>query len=190
MKVERDEVFDVLDGEREYQIEKWGERVTPIGDFLVYMQDYLTQAFNQATRVPGPDLLTENTLATIRKVTALGVACMEQWGAPSRQEVNPITDPTRLLPASPIEDGALDAALPEPPSADPGGGHAEPPAEVYPEWVELAAREAAECDEDCGTEGKPCSYFARTTRAIWDAYQRGYTDGDLSDQGLGEEVPF
>lgn len=179
MKVMREIVFDVLGREREYQIEKWGEGDASVAEFLVYMQDYLTEAFKQRTRYSH-----EDTLHTIRKITAMGVACMEQWGAPDRA----ITDPARLLPASPIEDEALDAALPEPPSADPGRGVAEPPAEIYPGWVELAAQEATECDETCPTD---CSVREPVVKAIYDAYIRGFTEGDRADQGLeDEECPF
>jgi hypothetical protein len=176
MLVDRECVFDVLNGEREYQIEKWGPTPekglhTPT-EFLVYMQDYLTEAFNQATR---PSDLDESVLDTIRKITAMGVACMEQWGAPSRA----ITDPARLLPASPIElraeDEDLNVALPLLPD--------EPPEEIYPEWVELAAKEASECDEYCPSD---CHVREPIMKAIYDAYQRGFTEGDKDDQGLGE----
>lgn len=83
----REEVYKAVDSERDYQDLKWGiphER-TPT-EFLVYIQDYLTQAFNQATREPDEKKLrvSKNTLDTIRKVTALGVACLEQHGAPLR----------------------------------------------------------------------------------------------------------
>lgn len=192
MNLDRALVFDVLSDEREYQIKKWGE--TSAGDlhtpteFLVYMQDYLTQAFNQVTRDSGvPVSESGNVLATIRKITAMGVACMEQWGAPNRYPLRLPAYPQLALPAAPPEVVAEDAAIagiyepasfaptPEPPSADPGGGVAEePPVDsVYPEWVTLSAKEASECDETCPSD---CPIRDPIEIAIWNAYQRGRED--------------
>ena len=77
---ERNEAFSALDGEREYQEAKWGDnsRAT-IGEFLLYMQSYLREAEKNLTG--GSD---QGALEHLRKVTALGVAAMEQHGAPRR----------------------------------------------------------------------------------------------------------
>ncbi len=72
----RDRVYEVIDSERAYQIYRWGadhDRREPVTSFLVYMQDYLTIALHQATHDEKTALMD-----TIRKITALGVACMEQ----------------------------------------------------------------------------------------------------------------
>ena len=80
-------VYAMLDGERDYQDLLWGSTFTEgqhsAGEYLVYIQDYLTEAMHQATRAPEPES-TQNVLHTIRKITAMGVACMEQNGAPPR----------------------------------------------------------------------------------------------------------
>lgn len=89
--ITRDAVYAALDGEREYQNRKWKEDTTLSGgkhtpaEWLVYLQDYLTEAFHQASRYsdPGSRVMV---LGTIRKIAAMGVACMEQNGAPLRAE--------------------------------------------------------------------------------------------------------
>ncbi len=80
----REEVYTALDDERDYQDEKWHQHIHTIEEWLVYMKDYLNEAFHQVSRVGTgtPEYL--KSLDTIRKVTALGVACMEQNGAPRR----------------------------------------------------------------------------------------------------------
>lgn len=86
----RTEVFKALDTERDYQLRRWGyrqgdstmkEATHSVGEFLVYMQDYLTEAFHEASRAPGDATAIE----VMRKVVALGIACFEQNGVPVRQ---------------------------------------------------------------------------------------------------------
>lgn len=80
----RREVYEVIDGEREYQEQKWeGHEHTPT-EWLVYMQDYITEALHFVSRNPDPTA-NEFALHNIRKVTALGVACMEQRGVRYRE---------------------------------------------------------------------------------------------------------
>lgn len=76
----RSEVYAVLDGERTYQGLTWGHTLG-IPQFLLFTKDYLRKAvhafrMNDATAV----------LHIIRKVTAMGVACMETNGAPPRPD--------------------------------------------------------------------------------------------------------
>lgn len=87
MKASRLDVYSALDSEREYQQAKFnGDEPRSVGDFLVYIQDYLTEAIRQATRDPNSQGSTVSgaTLDTVRKITGMGVACMEQHGAPIR----------------------------------------------------------------------------------------------------------
>lgn len=90
MSTTREEVYDAIDGERFYQEKKWNSATTTSGgyhspaEWLVYMQDYLTEAFHQASRYGDPES-RGLVLNTIRKITAMGVACMEQNGAPRRE---------------------------------------------------------------------------------------------------------
>ena len=76
----RSEVYAALDGEREYQ-KKWGDLDdrNNISDFLCYMKRYYDEAVYQNS----PDI-PEPSLNAIRKLTALGVACMEVHGVPFR----------------------------------------------------------------------------------------------------------
>jgi len=89
MPASRSEVYAVLDGERAYQDAMGANAASGSGGkhevaaFLTYMRDYLLEADHTASRDWSADA-DFKTLAIIRKVTALGVACMEQHGAPPR----------------------------------------------------------------------------------------------------------
>lgn len=88
MKATRSEVYDAINSEREYQ-RKW-EDVESKGDheiaaFLLFMDDYLNEAKGLISRYAEEEV-REDVLSTIRKVTALGVSCMEQHGAPKRDD--------------------------------------------------------------------------------------------------------
>lgn len=88
--MDRYQVFAMLNGERDYQDKKWNEDTTASGgkhspaEWLVYMQDYLSEAMHYASRRAEPDsgLLV---MATIRKIAAMGVCAMEQNGCPGRE---------------------------------------------------------------------------------------------------------
>ncbi len=85
----REEVYSAINGERNYQESIWNADTTESGgqhtvaEFLLYMQDYLTQAIHQSSRNPDPQA-REMALNTIRKIVAMGICCMEQNGAPER----------------------------------------------------------------------------------------------------------
>jgi hypothetical protein len=85
----RAEVYAAIDGERDYQDSRWNEGTTESGgrhtptEFLLYMADYVREAITQASRNADP-VANDLVLNTIRKITTLGVACMEQNGAPRR----------------------------------------------------------------------------------------------------------
>jgi hypothetical protein len=88
MQVTRQEVYAVIDGERDYQdslapTSENGEGRHTYAEFLLYMDDYVQQAKRVASTTWGPDAKIK-TLDMIRKVTALGVACMEQNGVVPR----------------------------------------------------------------------------------------------------------
>ncbi len=97
MKATRAEVYEAIDGEREYQDQRWHKNSTPsegqheTAAFLTYIREYLGRAELLAsecaddTVAPGGHRFARETaLDMVRKVTALGVACMEQNGAPKR----------------------------------------------------------------------------------------------------------
>jgi hypothetical protein len=83
--VSRESVYKVIDGEREYQDKKWGADIHSVGDWIVFMRTHLAQAEVRFSKEVG----TEGTLHELRKVVALGVACMEQNGAYERIEITP-----------------------------------------------------------------------------------------------------
>lgn len=90
MKATRQEVYAVIDGERDYQDARWNQNTTSTGgvhsvtEFLVFMQSYLNQAIDQVSRNAEPEA-SQMALDTIRKLTALGVVCMEQNGVVNRE---------------------------------------------------------------------------------------------------------
>lgn len=88
----RQEVYAALDTERNYQDARrsaaYDATIGAPGDhspeeYLVYMQDYLNEALHTASRIWGPGCKPA-VMEIVRKVTALGVACMESNGAPPR----------------------------------------------------------------------------------------------------------
>jgi len=89
-----DYVAEVVRGERMYQLFRWNPQTTPsngthgTASFLTYMKDYLDEAIHQVSRCPGDG----EALETVRKITALGFACMEQNGAPMREITDEIIE--------------------------------------------------------------------------------------------------
>jgi len=86
----REEVYQAIDSERAYQDTRWYKDTTASGgthtvtEWLVFVQDYLTEAVHQSSRQPEPKA-SEDVLHTLRKIAAMCVACMEQNGAPPRK---------------------------------------------------------------------------------------------------------
>lgn len=82
--MKREDVYKLIDGEREYQNERWKEDKMPSRthvhtpeEWIVYMEDYLAEAKHICSRNEAPDCY-KSAMAIIRKVTAMGVAAMEQ----------------------------------------------------------------------------------------------------------------
>lgn len=88
---QRTDVYKALDSERAYQNKKWWRPGSPesaaghnphtITEWLTYMQYYVNKGLEVQT-------LSHNEgegLDFLRKVAALGVAGMEQHGAPTRE---------------------------------------------------------------------------------------------------------
>lgn len=83
----REKVYEALDSERSYQERLWGpahDRGHSITEFLVYMRDYVEEALHTLSRESDASA-NPKALDSVRKVTALGVACMEVHGAPKRK---------------------------------------------------------------------------------------------------------
>jgi len=84
MKATRNQVFGVINGERAYQTDKWGpdeDKKNPVAAFLTFMRYHMRRAEELASTMSDADA----ALDQIRKVTTLGVACMETHGAPARE---------------------------------------------------------------------------------------------------------
>ena len=79
----RKDVFFAIDQERDHQDKKWGtlgEHPHEVGSWLTIMR----QLLNDAERAYMSQLGDIGALDEIRKVVAVGVACMEQHGVPPR----------------------------------------------------------------------------------------------------------
>jgi hypothetical protein len=82
----RKEVFAAIETERLYQIRKWGIRSHEVSAYILFIEHHLQKA-----RAIASTMRHERAaLDELRKVTTLGVACMEEHGAPSRSADAPI----------------------------------------------------------------------------------------------------
>ena len=85
----RAEIYAAIDGERDYQDRRWAPEETSTGgrhsvaEFAIFIDDYLREMKTQLSRNAEPGA-SARALETLRKITAMGVACMEQHGAPRR----------------------------------------------------------------------------------------------------------
>lgn len=87
----REEVFNLINGERSYQMDRWNMKTTNTNgrhakpeEWLIYIQDYLYEAMNIATRSGDPEA-GKRVMDNIRKIAAMGVAAMEQIGCERRE---------------------------------------------------------------------------------------------------------
>ena len=84
-----EDVFEAVKEEREYQDARWGQDHDiqhSIIDFSTFMEEYLSRAKKAqvgAMYGPGSDAYA---LDCMRKVVALGVACLESHGIVPRSE--------------------------------------------------------------------------------------------------------
>lgn len=92
--IKRSEVYEAIDTERDYQDRRWGNTLSgnrepgefdrggdrTIDEFILYIAGYTNDLVENASHFADTDV----KLDIIRKVTALGVAAMEQHGAPLR----------------------------------------------------------------------------------------------------------
>lgn len=86
----REEVYRLIDGERDYQDNLWGKTLSSnkpgngertVDEFALYIAGYAQELTTIASHSADPN----SKLAHVRKIAALAVACMEQHGAPARQ---------------------------------------------------------------------------------------------------------
>lgn len=79
-------VYAAIDSERAYQNEKWGDGDHTVTEYILYMEHYLSEARRSASTQDLTVAIRHNLVMDfIRKVTALGVVCMEENGAPHRE---------------------------------------------------------------------------------------------------------
>lgn len=82
--MDRKQVFELIDGEREYQdslgLDRTDGRQHSVGEYLVMLEVYLRRAFDDWTNNSGDSA----ALDEIRKVAGIAVHCMEDYGAPNR----------------------------------------------------------------------------------------------------------
>jgi len=90
--MKREEVYKLIDDERDYQDLKWCSTTTSSGghhytpeEWITYMEDYLAEAKHSLSRETHV-ISYMKAMSAIRKVTALGVAAMEHIPTPSREE--------------------------------------------------------------------------------------------------------
>ena len=90
--MKREDVYKLIDGERKYQ-NKWDvlrakkglptkDEYATVESWILWMEDYLVRARTAATN----DVDKTEALEQIRKVTALGIACMENNETLARRE--------------------------------------------------------------------------------------------------------
>lgn len=88
-KATRSEVYAAINSERAYQSAKWTPETTTsdgqhsLEEWLVYMEDYINEAKHILSR-ESKQVADIKATEIMRKITAMGVAAMEQHGAPRR----------------------------------------------------------------------------------------------------------
>lgn len=86
----RTEVYNAIDSERDYQETRWNSTTTTsegkhsFEEWFTYMEDYITEAKHILSRESKQNA-DKRTQHIMRKITAMGVAAMEQLGAPRRE---------------------------------------------------------------------------------------------------------
>jgi hypothetical protein len=88
--MKRNEVYELINGERDYQDIRWkddrsmsGTHIHTPEEWIVYMEDYLAEAKHILSRTEAPGCYPV-AMGIIRKVTAMGIAAMEQNETPAR----------------------------------------------------------------------------------------------------------
>ena len=88
---DRNTVYEHIDTERDYQDVRWSAEITETGgkhsvtEWLIYMQDYIDEALHILSRAPEPQA-TEDATHIVRKITAMGIACLEYNGSYPRSQ--------------------------------------------------------------------------------------------------------
>ena len=83
--IPRAEVYDAIDGERDYQNKQWSgpDHQHEVGAYITLLAAYVQKAQTAWTDKSGD----YDALHVIRKIAGIAVHCMEEHGAPKRGEV-------------------------------------------------------------------------------------------------------
>ena len=78
----REKVYQIIDGERDYQEKKWKrpEHIHNTTEYLVYIRHYVNLALTAVSTEDGDETAKD----IMRKIAALAVASMEENGATER----------------------------------------------------------------------------------------------------------
>lgn len=89
--MKREDVYKLIDGERDYQNERWNVNTTETGGrhddpmaWIGFMEDYLAEAKHILSR-NSKQVSYPLAMDIIRKVTGMGVAAMEQIETKARK---------------------------------------------------------------------------------------------------------
>ena len=96
MRATRARVYEIIDGERDYQDMRWKGHQHSDAEWLVYINHYVTKGFAHVST----EVDNKNALACIRKIAGLAVAAMEQLGAPERAPAvttNALPEPVKFI---------------------------------------------------------------------------------------------
>jgi hypothetical protein len=92
MTATRQEVYAAIDGERAYQDKRWGRTASSgqpgdgsrtIDEWALYIEVYARKLAELAATTGDAESVNDK-LDGMRKIAAMGVACMECYGAPHR----------------------------------------------------------------------------------------------------------
>lgn len=90
----REEVYEAIDSERDYQDRKWGngatKKVHSPEEWCLYIEDYVNEAKHMLSRGADADVHPK-AMEIIRKVAGMAVKCMEEHGAILRAKDAEIT---------------------------------------------------------------------------------------------------
>jgi hypothetical protein len=76
---DRSTIYDAINQERDYQSNIWEEEPHSLTEFLVFINDYTSEALHAMSREPN-NMCSVKALDSLRKIAALSVAAQEQHG--------------------------------------------------------------------------------------------------------------
>lgn len=83
MSTTREVVYSAIDGERDYQDQKWGNDQHSLLEWLVFIEDYSAEAKHFTIRNPDPEAFYF-LQHSLRKIAGLAVCALEQHGVMTR----------------------------------------------------------------------------------------------------------